>query len=591
MVYEAGQECTIIMIFPYYCDILPTVLSMQGHFGDGFLFLSHHTCMYLLVTGYVIDRVYLVPFSHFLSPTWDTMDAIIDRQQAMERQDFDYYEARAQDVKLEDITSCYENAEILQRLHCHLKTLTISDDDEDVDDVDDYFIVEEGDDLGWLGYFIGKSKYLKNLDVNSWGEGENIEAFIEGINRNRSIDSLLIGTDLRGVSFRNLGPFFRSNNRLAQLTLDVEVGLELECAQSIAFVLGESQYQSLTTLRIQRCHLSDEGFAEIATALRIYPQLESLHLEHNNIGLTGCIALGDTMRGWGTSNLTTLDLDGNEIEDQGLQALAAGMNNSALEYLFLSGNNFTAVGLRSLSTYFQSESCCLYALNLCRVNFGDEGATALAEGLMGNKSLKSLNFHPDESGITDVGWAAFSKLVCDPSSISSTYLSNHNIRKIGDYCAPPAIRQYLEMNKHPHPAMTKILKSHPDFDMEPFFQWKLKLLPVVINWFQSARSRMLANDLGESTKRQRQSLPRRELSALYKFVRGMPALTVISYWQQLVMNAQAKRRRIDDERRRLEDERRRLYYDEEAAWERLGGRPRREGSSHLVSGSKRRRQV
>eukprot|EP00957_Ditylum_brightwellii_P201152 15324283-Ditylum_brightwellii.AAC.2 len=65
----------------------------------------------------------------------------------------------------------------------------------------------------------------------------------------------------------------------------------------------------------------------------------------------------------------------------------------------------------------------------------------------------------------------------------------------------------------------------------------------------------------------------------------------MSYWQQFVMNAQAKRRRIDDERRRLEDERRRLYYDEEAAWERLGGRPRIEGSSNLVSGSKRRRQV
>eukprot|EP00985_Skeletonema_marinoi_P029612 scaffold28378_cov223-Skeletonema_marinoi.AAC.16 len=64
----------------------------------------------------------------------------------------------------------------------------------------------------------------------------------------------------------------------------------------------------------------------------------------------------------------------------------------------------------------------------------------------------------------------------------------------------------------------------------------------------------------------------------------MPAFAVTTYCQQLVMNAQAKRRR-------LEDERRRLYYDEEAAWLRLGGRPRIEGNIHLVSGSKRRRQV
>jgi hypothetical protein len=495
-------------------------------------------------------------------------------------------------VKLADITSCVDNAVILRGLHRRLKTLTISDDADD-GNVDDYFVVSEGDDLGWLGYFIGKSKYLENLDVNSWGEGGDIEALIEGINHNQSIACLSICADIGGVNFRSISPFFRNNNNLAQLEFNsFEVGLE--CAQSIAFVLDEGRCQSLTFLRIQRCHLSDEGFAGMATALRIYPQLESLSFQDNNIGLMGCIALGDTMRGWGTSNLKTLDLDGNEIDDQGLQALAAGMNNSALEFLYLSGNLITAVGLRSLSTYFQSERCCLETLSLYWVNLGDAGVVALADGLIGNKSLTSLRFHPHQSGITHDGWAAFSKLLCDPSSSNSTYHSNHIIKRIGEN-TPLDIRQYLELNGYPHPAIHKILKSHPDLDMEPFFQWKLKLLPVVINWFRKARSR-LANDLAESI--QRGSLPSRELSALYKFVRGMPAFAVTSYCQQLVMNAQAKRRRIDDELRRLEDERRRLDgercmldYDEEAAWVILGGRPTSsEGSSTVDSGSKRRRQ-
>jgi len=523
----------------------------------------------------------------------EAVDVSIDRQRAMEMRDFDYYEARARDVKLEDITSCEGNAEILQRLRdqswdTSLNRLRITDDD--IAD-DDYFVVSEGDDLGWLGYFIGKSKYLEDLRIGSWGEGGNIEAFMEGINHNQSIDCLHIGTDLRGVSFRNLGPFFRNNNRLVQLEISFEVGLE--CAQSIAFVLGESQYHSLAHIRVEGCHLSDEGFAEIATALRINPQLSVLSLENNSIGLMGCIALGETMRGW-ASNLKVLDLDGNGIDDQGLQALAAGMTNTKLEELYLSGNLITAVGLRSLSEYFQSDSCCLKTLNLYGINFGDEGAMALAEGLIGNKSLTSLRFHPHQSGITHDGWAAFSKLLCDPSSSNSTYHSNHIIKRIGEN-TPLDIRQYLELNGYPHPAIHKILKSHPDLDMEPFFQWKLKLLPVVINWFRKARSR-LANDLAESI--QRGSLPSRELSALYKFVRGMPAFAVTSYCQQLVMNAQAKRRRIDDELRRLEDERRRLDgercmldYDEEAAWVILGGRPTSsEGSSTVDSGSKRRRQ-
>eukprot|EP00984_Skeletonema_dohrnii_P010898 scaffold4287_cov110-Skeletonema_dohrnii-CCMP3373.AAC.1 len=514
------------------------------------------------------------------------MDIETNRQRTMERRDFDYYEARNRgcyrDVKLEDITSCKGNASILQRLrdqtwNTSLQVLNIFDHY-----VYDNFVVGEGDDLGWLGYFIGKSKYLEKLRIYSWGEGENIEAFIEGINRNQSISSLHIGTDLRGVSFRNLRPFFRNNNNLCQLEFNFEVGLE--CAESIAFVLDINRCQSLESLRFEDCNLGEDGFAVIATALSTYPQLEELHLQHNNIGLTGCTALADTLRGWGASNLKTLDLDDNGIDDQGLQTLAAGIANTKLEELYLSDNLITAVGLRSMSDYIQSDSCCLKNLHLHRVNFGDEGAVALADALMGNKSLTSLHLIPDESGITDAGWAAFSKLVCDPSSINNTFLSNHNIKRIGDkgmYGTPLDIRRYLDLNElldRRHAAIHKILESHPDLDLEPFFQWKLKLLPVVMNWFQSARSRMVANDLiGESIQRQRQSLPSRELSALYKFVRGMPALTVISYWQQQVINIQAKRRRLDIE--------------EETAWVRLGGRPRDEGKVECIQiGAKRMRQ-
>eukprot|EP00985_Skeletonema_marinoi_P027201 scaffold21960_cov180-Skeletonema_marinoi.AAC.1 len=492
----------------------------------------------------------------------------------MERRDFDYYEARARYVKLEDITSDENNAEILRRLRDHsLDMLTIAGYYGH-----GHFVVCEGDDFGWLGYFIGKSKCLGYLRIYSLGEGEgqNIEALIEGINRNRSIGSIYIRTDLGDVNFRNLTPFFRNNHRLAQLDLSFEVGLE--CAQSIAVTLSESQCQSLKKITIEDSNLSDEGLTGIATALRTYPHLSVLSLENNSIGLMGCIALGETMRGWETSNLKVLDLDGNNIGDQGLQALAAGMTNTKLEELYLSGNLITAVGLRSLSEYFQSESCRLKILNVLTNAFGDEGAVALAEGLMGNESLTSLHLS-EESGITDVGWAAFSKLLCDPSSIKSTYHSNHIITTIGEYDMPRTplnIRRYLELNEYPHPAIHKILKSHPDLDMEPFFQWKLRLLPAVINWFQSARSRMVANDLiGESI--QRQNLQSRELSALYKFVRGMPALTVISYWQQQVINIHARRRRLDVE--------------EETAWVRLGGRPRDEGNVEFIQiGTKRMRQ-
>jgi hypothetical protein len=96
------------------------------------------------------------------------------------------------------------------------------------------------------------------------------------------------------------------------------------------------------------------------------------------------------------------------------------------------------------------------------------------------------------------------------------------------------IKQYLEWNRGgtPHQAaICKILKSQPDLDMKPFFEWKLKFLPLVMNWFEGVRSSMRAYDLGESL----QSVQNRQLSAVYKFVREMPDLVMISYWQQLIV--------------------------------------------------------
>ena len=36
--------------------------------------------------------------------------------------------------------------------------------------------------------------------------------------------------------------------------------------------------------------------------------------------------------------------------------------------------------------------------------------------------------------------------------------------------------------------MIKILLSHNDFDMQPFFKWEFKVLPLVIKWFERAAS-------------------------------------------------------------------------------------------------------
>ena len=180
-------------------------------------------------------------------------------------------------------------------------------------------------------------------------------------------------------------------------------------------------------------------------------------------------------------------------------------------------------------------------LSLYRINFGDDGAIALADGLRGNESLRRLAFAPTLAGITDVGWSAFSKLLCDTSSINNTYLSNHTLEWAGDglYDAnPPDIRQYIAWNKNRliDAAVRKILTSHSHFDMKPFFQWKLKFLPVMVAWFQRARAAGLEHLLGS-----------KKLSSMYDFVRSMPMLVLGGHQGQEKTRRRSRKRRLNGE--------------------------------------------
>ena len=72
--------------------------------------------------------------------------------------------------------------------------------------------------------------------------------------------------------------------------------------------------------------------------------------------------------------------------------------------------------------------------------------------------------------MTSRGWAAFSKLLCDTTSVNNTYLSNHTLETIGGYVVhamPSDIVEYLKLNNLQNcaTAICKILDSHPDIDI------------------------------------------------------------------------------------------------------------------------------
>eukprot|EP00985_Skeletonema_marinoi_P012500 scaffold6045_cov77-Skeletonema_marinoi.AAC.4 len=92
-----------------------------------------------------------------------------------------YYEENEATINLDEITSCEGNAKILQRLRDgYESSITLAMHGQYIDRmVTDFrkptpFIIREGmhEEVGWLGYFIGKSKCLQQLVIRYLPIGE-----------------------------------------------------------------------------------------------------------------------------------------------------------------------------------------------------------------------------------------------------------------------------------------------------------------------------------------------------------------------------------------------------------------------------------
>jgi len=555
----------------------------------------------------------------------------------MERRDYAYYEERAPTVKLEDITSSDLNAKLLRWIKDDNpewnKAISLTVDRSEETD----FCIDEGDDLGWLGFFIGQSDFIKELHILHL-PAEQIDEFVAGLNRNQSIKQLDVLSD--EFILEKIGPLFRVNKNLTDLSLQV-FPIGEDGARNLALILDNT---SLESISLEYNDLAGEDFCkEIATALGRQTRLKKLRINDNRIGRVGCVLLGEALARSRVSNLRVLLLCDVGIHDDGLQALIAGMaysidlevlslngnsmitttglaalsaffqsrnfglreldlsymnigddgmnclvpglatlqslrelgigwnrfgdeglqtlladmpNATKLEEMSLSGNLLTAAGLASMSPLLQSESCRLKKLYLLRTNFGDDGVEALGSALAGNKSLTRLSVSSSDGvfvfesyGFSESEWKVFKTILCDTSSINNTYLSNHTLTEFSALLVdhlPSDIQTYLRLNKTSEKiaAQCKILMHHPVLDMKPFFQWKLKFLPLMIDWFNRAHR---CGDICKDwiSEEETRSI---ELHTLYQFIRDMPMLVVKAHCSQ--KKSHSRKRRIDLRRSR-----------------------------------------
>ena len=148
-------------------------------------------------------------------------------------------------------------------------------------------------------------------------------------------------------------------------------------------------------------------------------------------------------------------------------------------------------GWQSLATILEAPNSHLEELYIYHNNVDDQAAIAFVGALTNNHTLCSLDLDENPS-ITTIGWQSFSKTLCNTSTVNSTFLSNHTLNYLGaNAITNETIEPLLELNARDDKkevAVIKILQSHSDFDMLPFFEWEFKVLPLVLSWLDRASS-------------------------------------------------------------------------------------------------------
>ena len=233
-------------------------------------------------------------------------------------------------------------------------------------------------------------------------------------------------------------------------------------------------------------------------------------------------------------------------------------NCDCLEGLYLTNNpSITTRGWQRLATILEAPNDNLIRLGISLNHIDDEAVTAFANALINNCTLKAL-YVDNNPSITE----AFSRVLCDTTSVNSTFLSSHTLLNMGGVTNEnEIIGPLLHLNRRvdkKEVGVIKILQNHEDFNMLPFFEWEFKVLPMVLGWLERASEYEMPDDFEaniEPTK----------FSTIYQFVRGMPLLYVETCLRKELED-------IKEELPRLDQRRMLLLERQRSIMERLGRR-------------------
>jgi len=230
----------------------------------------------------------------------------------------------------------------------------------------------------------------------------------------------------------------------------------------IAFVEAFASYSNSipSHLAIEEINIGPEGMKSLGIALarQSYP-IESLHLKFNHIGDYELMSFLECFRSNPSLIPKTLDLTANCLGHWGLVVISDLLRNRCCSLERLNMANTDPVPYDTVSYAVNSVKC--------------------------NSTLRELNI--DTCGLADEKCLdLLSSVVCDTTSIQSTYLSNHTLVKFGN-CSSREISLLLAVNSNPNKSLIarhKVIYHHfaKNFRLDLFQDMQPAVLVEVLTY-------------------------------------------------------------------------------------------------------------
>jgi Ran GTPase-activating protein (RanGAP) involved in mRNA processing and transport len=287
-----------------------------------------------------------------------------------------------------------------------------------------------------------RNNHLTDLDLSAIGGVERnrigtpgCQLFAHMLHNNSTlshINAAYCGITVEGCGF--LADALKVNRTLMELDLTAN---RFRSAGAKALFQHKGSFGNLTTLILSRNGMGDDAAESIARQLKRNMTIKNLDLSDNRFGR---LLLSELDRGMSHgTNLETLDLSGNCLENCGDGVASILSNVHSIKYLNLARNRLRSGTIKTIANALENNGT-LASIDLTSTMTGNVGAIALADVLQNHPSLQRL--YLGDNSITDEGGVPLITALKENTTLALLELGDNELK---DETAL-VLLQFLEKN-------------------------------------------------------------------------------------------------------------------------------------------------